>query len=182
MKILNKPKGLPIRGLCDEGEYTWDDWEEETKAKYPIRFWLAETVPSWFKYSIQWNLRQWYWAVRDRIERKYHKLNLHDKANGYTHYGYSDVRSRLVFANFALLREFVECEMDNVVWDSDPGHEKVAKEIQALYKWWTEERPKAWEDFEKGPWENILDEEYRLEEKDSEMVKRLMDIRLSLWT
>ena len=182
MKLLKKPQALPIRGLCDEGEYTWEDWKEETKAKYPVRFWLFETVPIWFNYHFLWRVRYRYWNLKGRLISKYHKINLHDKDNGYEHYGYSDVRSRLIFANFALLKEFVECEMDRVVWGDVPERQKAEKEIKSLYKWWVEERHKEWSDYEAGPWENILDEEHKLDEKDSEMVKRLMNIRLYLWT
>jgi hypothetical protein len=130
-------------------------------------------------------LNRFYWSIRHRTTNRYHILNIQDKANGYK-YGYSDVRCRLIFANFALLKQFVEREMDIVNWESDPEHSHAAKEIRALYHWWLHERPKEWQDYwdEKGgaAAKEWWKEEERLEQKDSDMVKRLMDIRLWLWT
>jgi hypothetical protein len=45
----------------------------------------------------------------------------------------------LLYANFGILKEFVEKEMrvnKHVDWDSCPDTKKVKKEIEDLYAWW----------------------------------------------
>jgi len=78
----------------------------------------------------------------------------------------------------------------NLPDDFDGRQAASAKEKLALYKWWTEERPKDWEnqgsliDIPNGIYatENYFEKEKSLYQKDEDMLIRLMKIRTSLWT
>lgn len=173
-----------------------------------------------FKYLIfRGSLRRYvgdvyYWfAYRFSPKRRYHMLNLGTKP------GYSDVCERLLHANFALLKEFIEIEEPFVYinWEATPEHSHAAKEMKELYNWWVNVRPKREEldpinlveppkrifvpspdgkpystmrkagtPEEEAIWEMACEESCRLEafwnEEDSNNIKRLVDIRLFLWT
>ncbi len=70
--------------------------------------------------------------------------------------GYYDVDHRMLHANFQLLVEYVEKEkpFDHIDWEHDELHRHVAREIRALYYWWTEIYPNR-----KNPLDNLKDED-----------------------
>jgi len=193
-RLLKMPEALPMRclGSTKPGEYTWEDWREEMQRKYPVRYFLQETLTAWLRYHIAGRLKRVYWWVRYRTFSRYHVLDVSDRANGY-HRGYIDPRELLVYANFKVLTDFVEKEMGgNLPDDSDMENWDAAyKEMRELYQWWTIDRPAAWKEYNEyeipRPWTkddlNSWDEwENRLDEKDDEMIKRLVDIRGFLWS
>ncbi len=57
--------------------------------------------------------------------------------------GWHDKDEILLHAAFQILTNFVEEEKPGevIVWTSDGLHKKAWKEIQSLYKWWTDTRP-----------------------------------------
>lgn len=96
--------------------------------------------------------------------------------------------------------EYLEWKM-NLTLGEDPGGSQAAyaKEKFAIYKWWTEERPKNWENLDKQLHEWILikdaddsiatdyfkaywEREEKLHQDDEDMLIRLMKIRRGLWT
>ena len=77
----------------------------------------------------------WYWFV-GKFFRKYHVLKLHGPS--YDTYGYADVTSRLIYANFNLLVDFIDNEADVINWDSDPVHRAARDKMQELYDWYTD--------------------------------------------
>ena len=78
------------------------------------------------------------WWIAYRTYRKFHVLNLGTKP------GYSDVTERLIYANFVLLKDYVEKEepFDRIDWAGDPASVHAAKEIKELYDWWINVFPK----------------------------------------
>jgi hypothetical protein len=47
---LKKPKSLPLRAFSDGGIlYTENDWHQDNKKEFPIRYFITETVPGWFQ-------------------------------------------------------------------------------------------------------------------------------------
>ena len=57
-----------------------------------------------------------YWVLY-RTTRRYNTVNMYKTLKP----AYYDIDTRLVHANFTLLSEYVEKEMDSVCWDSDAG-------------------------------------------------------------
>jgi len=50
--IPNKPLALPSSFLSNPGDkYTWEDWEKESKDKYPFRYLLFESIPKYIGYQ-----------------------------------------------------------------------------------------------------------------------------------
>lgn len=87
--------------------------------------------------ALPWRIVRAYDWIADRFWRGHHILKL---SYGY---GWADVDTKILYACFDLLAQFVEGEkpFDVLVWDSDNAHKMAAIEIKALHKWWTEERP-----------------------------------------
>lgn len=170
---LKTPKAL--QWTDDPNVYTWCDWKAESKARYPIRWFFQRDLGHY-----AWRLYKpfkdaWYW-FRCHTYNRYHMVDIRSKENGYN-YGYLDCDTIILYACFAQLKYFVENEMPRVCYYNEYENgeiydrRKEKAEIEALYHWWTVERP--------------ADEDYRfLEhyEKEQEMLKRLIDIRASLWS
>jgi len=175
-----------------------------------------------------------YW-LRTHTYNRYHMLDMRNKVNGYS-WGWWDRSDLILFANMALLRDFIEEEKafeGHVDWSSaaealeargkeaDDGcgasrdaHAAAKKEMLAIYYWWTKgraaEHKKGDELFEAAypnpmvfepiPGSDMLqlksDEtpelrklrdqcremEDALEEKDEEMLIRLIKVRGYMWT
>lgn len=239
----------PPGALTSDG---WSSFYKEFKEKAPIRYWIqndfrrSTTLPIKWKYDA---VSDW---IRYRTYDKYHVIKL-DVNPGY--YGYD---SQILYANFAILKEYVETGLawrsywseenrDKDYWKRDhipfynymfplvrpdlgikhlewemtlddpslPPHErspeqaKRAREVYALYKWWTETRPGRKElEVRRPPGDDDdilsmfstkvrntpeykrymtdLDKLNKQEEKwhkeDDAMLIRLMKIRRGLWT
>lgn len=133
-----------------------------------------------------------YW-LRCHVWDRYHVVRCDRNPDGY-HWGWRDVDSLMLYANFELLRRFVEDEdglkmlefqgpamrADAELLGATPELEAAAaerdriyREVWSLWYWWTVERPSRTETV----WES--DVHY---EKDTDMLVRLMRVRGSLWT
>jgi len=96
----------------------WREWETKVKAEEPLRYWVNETVPDFFKdlrktlMSPYHNTRQW---IRHHFFDKYHIIN-----TGLTP-GYYDSDTRMLHGMFNLLVDFIEVEKAwmHVVFDKD---------------------------------------------------------------
>ena len=84
-----------------------------------------------------------------------------------------------------------ESGLAHLDWESDlmddegqPTSQALsAREIKALYVWWTEQRPKRQDPFDvKGPIEATLHLEKQYATEDEAMLIRLIKIRSNLWT
>ena len=87
--------------------------------------------------------------------------------------GWCDKDVIILHACFQLLKDFVEQEKEMIEiidWEQDEETKKAKSEIDFLYNWWLQRASK----------ENDLNEERYLE--DNQMLKRLIEIRKSLWT
>lgn len=78
----------------------------------------------------------------------------------------------MLFACFKILSDFMEREYPGCVdWEYDEDHRVCHKEMKELYHWWKVERPNYVRETSDFP-----------NEKDQEMLKRLIEIRGMLWT
>lgn len=150
-----------------------------------------------------------YWFVSHFVpSRRYHMLDLRQEG-GYQ-YGWQDVPEKMLYAMFNLLGEYLNKEKphDLTQWytreqiEADPGmkmQQDALEEAQAIYHWWTVERKQEFEAESKlthdwvearkakNPnkeelWKALQKMKADLENKEDEMIARLMKIRKSLWT
>ncbi len=90
-------------------------------------------------HSLTRPLRQAFRWVGYRTWNKHHVIKINSLAPGWT-----DMDEVLIHAMFQILCNFIEEEKPATVidWTSDESTAKAWVEIQALYHWWKNERPK----------------------------------------
>ena len=149
----------------------------------------------------KWN--SFVYFIQDTFERP-DLVCIRDAAKTYET-GYLDASERYLYASFAILVDFVENEMyqSYIAWEDESMIES-AKEIEALYKWWTVDRINEEKEYDntlhdlysrdgkslseilKGlPVNKTPEQEARLLEYDQKpqmMLERLTKIRKYLWT
>lgn len=176
---LPKPYALSIK--------QWEDWHSDMKKKYPIRYFLQETLVFFIKSHFIWKISRIFYWLRCHTYTKYHLIDIRDKKNNYK-WGYIDPREKLLFSSFKILKDFIEKELamdtyknlddfvknyENTTKDDPYSTHWVDayKEIAILYKWWTVDRS------------DIINsiEDYNKDQMDNEMLLRLIKIREYLW-
>jgi len=98
----------------------WEEFREKFKKEAPIRFFLTKRVGRFFR-RIKWRIeRVWDW-VAYRTTRRFHvvKTGLGP--------GYQDVVQTMLYTNFTMLVNFVECEKAwmQIVFDKDAFKEHM---------------------------------------------------------
>lgn len=193
---LDKPFALPSRFFPNkEGEFTWEDWEEQNKAKYPVRYFLQESFPKairrmFFKATYPFT-NGWYW-IRTHTYNRYHIIDLRCSGYGLEYdWGWIDRSEAMLIAPFQILKQFVEKEFKTGLtdWTYDEDIRFVASEIQSLYNWWTVDRSANWkahykkyDNTKREGYAILHDEQEALEKQDDINLKRLIKIRHYLWT
>jgi hypothetical protein len=175
------------------------EWRVKAKAAAPVRYFLKETLPleirrAWNRFAHE----PWYW-LKCAAWHRHNVLVMRDLPPTWT-----DRDDRLLHSCFQLLKDFVEREdrggnpkyightqktRDELVADYDFTYEGIDQElakgireeaercadawmeVRDLYDWW-EMRRKDGDEFQ-------CDEQYG---KDNEMLKRLVAVRMYLWS
>jgi len=184
----------------------WKQWEKEMKSKYPVRFFLQDTLPDFFSSQVYILRHQYIWPLIHTLHPKYryHIVNTGLKP------GYYDADILILHSVFNILSEFVERNTDgHIDWQSDEQHREIWDELVALDNWWKNIRPHREEGFEKEhkypDLDDLLDifEEDRREDpdviefnriaklhhkaeeewhnEDEEMLIRVIKVRRMLW-
>lgn len=199
---------LPSRSLTpDTSEYTWEDWRVEVKAKHPIR-WKLQKIIDWFSHWPRAS-HAWYWLRTHTLDR-YHLLDLRrsepENPDGYR-WGWRDRDHMLLLSSFLILRDFVEKEKPwKPTFDGYPkdSHSAIQQQIDAydeimtLYRWWVRDRFAEYAAFEaasdaaherwrESPDDQVLaaamiEADCAQQNRDDEMLLRLLKIRCHLWT
>jgi hypothetical protein len=94
--------------------------------------------------------------------------------------GWWDRDHLLLHACFQVLSDFVEKEMKPQHypdWNASPETRQARKEMEDLYSWWQERKNDAV--MARG---KSFQEEEASYRKDNEMLKRLIDVRMHMWT
>ncbi len=94
--------------------------------------------------------------------------------------GWRDKDCVMLHACFQLLTDFVEKEMlvnNYPDWNAYEDTRQAKKEIEELYKWWQETGKKN-----SAKRTASFAEDHAIYEKENEMLKWLIDIRMHLWT
>jgi hypothetical protein len=129
-KIPNTPSALPSEtfGGAEEGEITWEKWAEQSKEKYPIRYFINEDFRLWFSVNIVRPLSEIkYWIVSNTI-RKYHLLDIRHRNDEYK-YGWIDSDKQILLSLFKILVNYCEKEEDV------PAKIKFLKEVNDGFDW-----------------------------------------------
>ena len=164
--IPNKPSALAMRDFegPDSKEYCWEDWGKEAKEKYPIRYFLSETLPLWFYINISDKISHAFYWLRSNTYKKEHFLDLRQPKTGLDDYrwGYIESRSRILYACFNSLilhiEELESCSVRYSLLESIQDHRKELwnsknpdetglidqlhsyEEMLDLYEYWTDRR------------------------------------------
>jgi hypothetical protein len=149
---LGHPFGFPMDPK--ENDYTYEDYIEELKTKYPFKYFLNYVVWSNFKRSIVNRAKDAIYWLKCKLlsSHKYHIIDLRNPnpATKYT-YGWLDQDTKMLYACFQCLRDYVEKEKSNnnyllelpeeeqEMWSD---HIKSYHEINELYNWWMVSRDK----------------------------------------
>ena len=201
---------LPSRrdlGMSNRGSRKFSDitgvsaYEDKLNELYPVRYFLAYTLPKFVQRKIIRNLSDFHYYIKCHVipSHRFHILDLrqpHSKVNDIDYYshGWMDVSDRMLLANFTLLSHFVEGELDSVQCPSleeiaaKEGDEKTFLlesrkeyfEIVDLYRWWKEDRKIEAVQVKKAMKEDskrwiVLDKLFN--DKEEEMLIRLIKIR-----
>jgi hypothetical protein len=182
-----------------------------------------------FEDTLKFKIEQiWYRCIRPlrlfyRMHiKRLHMLDMRSKMHGFDG-GYVDPSEQVLYANFSILKNFVEREKPFEFYGLQINNGKVVgqdgevdpdipyyQEIYDLYEWWTHSRkmecntlselgarvtyhmeetesedPKYGKYFEikwKGPYREWTDAQQAFDEKDDEMLLRVIKVRRQLWT
>ncbi len=183
------PDKLPLNG--DNGDYTWNDWARDAKKDFPVRFFLQEELPHFWRPIVRLFGHCCYW-IRANTYNRYHWV---DARTPEYRWGWQDTDYRMLAACFNLFFECVEKEhlLTYWAWTDDEKRTEIRYEIDRLYHWWSEER---WDDlknleamhrdhkdgFDLGNTMSTWERQKELEELDQLMFHRLVNVRQYLWT
>lgn len=203
-RFLNQPNSATSDG--------WKKWRKENKSKYPIRYFLLETAPTFISSNWRWWISEPIYNFKCKYIVKYHHIKIDvDRfmkyhKTSFRNYHWIDSDGLILYGMFQILVDFMEEEADIVDWSADPEHQRIYNELRKLYKWWIEDRPNrddsypGSEDFgvedifgdnaRKQPgykaWRNACDEKEKRDREydleDTEMLIRLITIRRYMWT
>lgn len=190
----------PFRALPRNRDWTWEGWEKweaDCRREFPVRYFLRQTVPTFFG-RLGHKFRNGYWWVMHRIHPRH---RYHVVRTGLPP-GYWDFDTQILHACFECLRRYVEIEVREwegrenwrTVKGHDPEDEFIRQDVErrteilALYDWWTKGRPARPEPWAKEPWDQNVDgheadrQEQAQRDEDQEMLARLVKVRPFLWT
>lgn len=185
MHFYTKPFALSL----DE----WENWHNETKAKYPIQYFFRETVSFFFYCKYQRLERAWY-KVKHFFSPKHQDIRRAIPRE------WADISSLIVDVNFAMILDFKkEVDQDTVNWASDDEHKKFIRWFSSAVNYINVERKKLLENLDKSyppfplPKEmsklsydelygevNRIDKE--IDDKDTAILKQMIDYRHFFWT
>lgn len=157
----NTPRALPSREWNRGHEkvdsmFCWEDFNRDTKAAYPVAWFLRCTLPAFIRTWFIWPVRHpvaeaWYW-LRTHTVNRYHIVNLKNPRNGYK-WGWIDRDQAILFACFNIFQDFCEkekgldslkfqAECDWKEWGEGAAEMRATKyaeyqEAKSLYDWWT---------------------------------------------
>lgn len=183
----------------------WDEWKDFNEARYPIRYFLQETLPMWIRVHITMRINNWYWSLQHRFNPR-HQYNIIRTS---LKPGYYDPDTLILYACMDNLKRFFEYKVPLIEWQSDEGHKKAYDTMKEIYDWWINEFPYVEDNFTSFPelpeewgFMAVLSDKYKDEpliaewraaaakqrteekeakEKEQEMLHKLIDIRHYLW-
>lgn len=139
-------------------EYTWEQYYAKVQELHPVKFFLASTVPTFFRHlwvRVSFPVKDaiYYLKCHVTTRHRYHLLDLRQE-DGYQ-YGWLDGDRQILYACFRVLENYIEEELPNSYVQQEFTEEELAndphsrmwyehyQEVKALYHYWKVERP-AW--------------------------------------
>ena len=146
-----------------------------------VMLWWYDHEPSFVRSykSFVGSVRMRFFVRTYRIDTRLDRWNWHD------------TDERMLHGMMRLLVEFVEGEdgLNHCDWDDDDEHARVRKEIVAIYEWWKDYpirisligmATQRWHEAKFGKNTSFEDHIAILNSPDSDVVKKLMDIRTEM--
>jgi hypothetical protein len=185
-------------------EYYWENWNEEMKYKFPVKYFIFETLPDYISYYYN-IINQWFYKIKSLYFKKRHLLDIRPNNKINYKYGYCDPCEQILYANMAILCNFIEKEYDSIYSIKKEidickkeNHDRGSKIEKALeiYNWWmnytiTYNSDKLYNNlYNEQSFYNEQNENLKKlvefeKERDNEIknkLKELIDIREFLWT
>lgn len=196
-----KYNALPGFGFEKDGDYTWENYYNEMKKDYPIKYFIYESLSNWIRRNIISPISTFKYYIRSHSIKKYHLLDLRSKEYNYR-WGWIDADSQMLLAMMKIMENFI-IEQDTVnrlIWlkeeeVKDPDlkdfnwHDsiKFCEDLLEIQKWWRVDRAKNHELLEEqhGKISDYLAyfaAEEKLIKEDDNMMKKLIDMRGRMWT
>jgi hypothetical protein len=198
-----KPSALAVSWMKNPpGTLTWEQWEKDTKAKFPFKYFVFEDVPD-YVWSMNRKVSDFLYHIKSVTYKKQHLLDLRQPKGSWQEYkyGFRDKVNTIVYANFNILCEFVEKEYngrhdihqhieelkaEKDQYDPTPQINFLEKVLE-LYDWWKVELPKKGKELEEVLMSDIenneyFDKEHALDLEINEKLKEIIDNRLFFWT
>lgn len=119
----HSPRSLPLG--------RWGMREKTLKRHFPIRFWIWDTLPDLYSSNVTHPLRRTRQWFRYRFKDRYDVVQLELPKD------YHEPDTRLLHANFQILKDFVEIElaaMHSAVEEDDPDTDEVGTFLQKFGK------------------------------------------------
>lgn len=197
---LPKPKALGFSSnvalgmrnfLPRPGQDCWEDYYDICKEEYPVRYFLNQSLPRWFRFK--WNSLKnlkYEFLYLFHPKHRYHVLSL-SQPLGYDR-GWIDADTQILYANFNILVSFVEDELGGIdklrdkinkfiEWE-DLFWAKNYQEILDLYLYWKFDRLPYYQwKYHSCPVVSYKQKEEDINEE-NEMLCRLIEVRKGMWT
>lgn len=187
----------------DQG-YTWDDYRTEVRKDYPIKYFIFKTLSSWFNINIIKPISDFKYYIKSHTIKKYHLLDLRNEQYAYK-FGWIDADFQMLLAMMRIMENFVieldpknrliflqaeKLRKDVDEWgiQSLENDIKRCEDLLSIQKWWRIDRPNNFKQLYDKIGTTLTDyevsfaEEERLYAEDDEMMKKLIDMRGSMWT
>ena len=122
----------------------WDDWKLEMQKKYPVRYFIHESIPDIWSDVWEYGVVRFFHNLKWNILHRFHPKHRYHMVPTGLKPGYYDPDTLIFNATFTLLTEFVEnnIKWDRVDWEGDDeGHRKAWAEMNDLVHWYKEIYP-----------------------------------------
>jgi hypothetical protein len=202
---------LPMRSFHpDVLGWTWEDYHSQMKSKYPVRYFIFETLRRFVSTYLLHPLKNTKWYFIERWFKKNHMLDLRQVSwvPGCDEYdwGYLDPRTEMLFACMNSLDRFVKeaHARSHLDWlesqlatipDTSPEKQVLEdnimlyREALEIHKWWNVDRKTKFvkfsdeDDYSTDVGKRaVFDRWEKFEQEEDEMMIRLMRIRRGLWS
>lgn len=196
LKLPQPPQALPMRCLTGGDQYCWEDYYADLKNKYPIRYFIYETIPLYYARWV-WSdvshapLQKLIYWLKCHIlpSYKFHLIDIRQsKQDGDRYeYGWIDTDQKLVLACKKLFMEYVEKELEGHFPEIEGSCGEYYQEIKTIYNYWKVERP-SWQAKINTMRQNensyiLVDAEHQaFEQKETEILNKIIELRGGMWT
>lgn len=194
---LNKPEVATAE--------SWQEWMEHAKKEHPFLYFISEILPCNYR-IVRNRIKDVYWFFQHRLNPRHRYNTIYTSLKP----GYYDPETQILYGCMDTFKNFMETCADKIDWEgSGESHAKAYKEMEEIYDWWVNRRPKR-EDFlpelptlpeewgilpmlnskyENHPlmkeWKRIAEihreKEVEFEKEDDDMLIRLIKIRGYIW-